>query len=75
MVMIMNHCCQKLMLHVTFRCIFDLLGAHQSILFFLQSTNVHCCLQDDIYRLEQQQDLLNADSDINEVIHNALYDV
>ena len=72
-----SYCRQKLMLHVTFRRISDLLGAHQTYAeaysSFLQSTNVPSCLQDDVYRLEQQQDLSNADSDTNEVIHNALY--
>ena len=49
----------------------DLLGGYQTYAeaFFLQSTNVPSCLQDNIYRLEKQQDLLNADSDTNEVIH------
>ena len=68
-----SYCRQKLMLHVTFRRISDLLGAHQTYAeafsSFLQSTNVPSCLQDDVHRLERQQDLLNADSDTNEVIH------
>ena len=72
-----SYCRQKLMLHVPFRHISDLLGTHQTYAeaysSFLQSANVPCCLQDDVYRLEQRQDLLNTDSDTNEVIHNALY--
>jgi len=67
-----DYCRQKLMLHVCFRHLSDLLQGHHTYAevyaSFLRSTNVPSCLDDDVYRLEHQQDCSNTDSD-NEVIH------
>ena len=80
-----QYCRQRLMLHLAFRDITDLLSGHETFAAayaaFLNSGNAPTSLEDDVYRLQQQQHHHQSDMDTSEVSNSmqtmytlALYD-
>lgn len=66
-----QYCCQKLMLHISFRRITELLGEHATYAMayatFLHSATVPSSLEDDVRRLQGQDDEDAADTESVEV--------